>query len=49
VGDGQAMDRTDIMNVIMNTRRKADSFGENESETMSRLKEHQVKGGVPKL
>jgi hypothetical protein len=45
VGDGQAMDRADILNAI----READSCGENESETMSRLEEHQVKRGVAKL
>jgi hypothetical protein len=39
------MDRADIRDA----RREADSFGENESETMSRLKEHQVKRGVAKL
>jgi carbonic anhydrase len=49
MANGQAMDRTDILNAIRDARRKADSFSENESETMSRLKEHQVKEGVAKL
>jgi hypothetical protein len=42
VGDGESMDRADILNAI----READSFREHESETMSRLKEHQVKNEV---
>ena len=33
------MDKADILNAIRDTRREADSFGDNESETMSRLKE----------
>jgi hypothetical protein len=37
------------MNTIRDTRREADSFSEHESETMSRLKEHQVKRGEAKL
>jgi ribonuclease HI len=28
VGDGQAMDRADILNAIRDARREADSFGE---------------------
>jgi hypothetical protein len=49
VSDGQAMDRADILNAIRNACREADSFSEHESETMSRLKEYQVKLGVAKL
>jgi hypothetical protein len=49
VGDGQAMDRADILNATRDERMEADSFSEHESETMSRLKDHQVKRGVAKL
>ena len=49
VGNGQAMDRADNLNAIRDLRREADSFSEHECETMSRLKEHQVKQGVAKL
>jgi hypothetical protein len=42
------MVRADNLNVIRGSR-EADSFGETASETMSRLKGHQVKRGVAKL
>jgi hypothetical protein len=43
------MDRAHILNAIRNAPRKADSFSEHESETMSRLKGYQVTRGVTKL
>jgi hypothetical protein len=43
------MDRTDILNATREAHGEADSFGESESETMSRLKEHQVNQGEAKL
>jgi hypothetical protein len=45
LANGQAKDRADILNAI----RKADSFSACESETMSRLKEHQVERCVAKF
>jgi hypothetical protein len=49
MGNGQAIDRADILNPIKDTCREADSFSEHESETMSRLKECQAKRSVAKL
>jgi hypothetical protein len=49
VGDGQAMDRSDILNATTDARMKSYSFDENKYDTMSRLKEHQIKRGVAKL
>jgi hypothetical protein len=43
------MDRADSPNAIREAHREIDQFGENESETMSRLKEHKVKRGEAKL
>jgi hypothetical protein len=43
VGNGQAMDRADILNAIRDKHREAGSFSKYESETMSRIKEHWIK------